>query len=927
MKTNTIPVRSLLLLFAAILIFAPTYAQLKGSSLSSESAAKADSVQAAQEEAYFKQLLLKQHPPRPLGNRLSRRDFNQGHITDPLQLIQGKLPALLIARPGNDPNGRFDLRMRGLKSFDVTEPLYLVDGFPVASLRGIHPNDIESVEVLRGGAEAAMWGIRGANGVLSITTRRAQDRKTRIRYQSYLALENITRAPGVMTAKDFEAFGGNDFGSETNWWEEITERAVSHTHHVSLSGGLGNGGYYASFNIDQVEGVAIQSGFERINGRLTIKQSALNDRLDLQLGMSTNRRASSLTQYYGFLQAISYAPTAPVMGEGPEFDQYDGYFQHRTFQNFNPVALMQQNDTRSAHQTLMMQANAKLKITNGMSLDVQYVNHSEDWEGRFYSPSTSMYVGENHRGLSTRATTKRNNQFVASQLRFFSHFNGLQVKGNLFYRYQDIQMDDLSAWGGNYLTDAFGYNNLSAANDFAQGRGSIQSARTSHQLSGYGGNLSLDYNKKYFLNATITREGSSILGRDSKWGLFYGIQAGASITPSMNVRASYGLAGNLPSSGMLSQQIYRPTGQQMFFNGNFVNTYGISRNGNPELSWEGTQELSIGTDFILKAGKIKGSIEYYASQSSDLIQFQQVAVPPNLANSIYENVGAINSSGIEYTLQFPGLVNKKNFRWDMTVFGARYFGTKLVEYGFRDGEDTEHVGILGGFCAFPVIRLRESESLGEIWGLQLEENQPVRADGAWNIIDQNGDGLVIREEDFTFLGNAMAKSSIGISNQLQWKQWKADIFFRGVFGHDMIDHVQSFHSARSLVSAYNVVYDAREELSTLTDWVEFTDRDVKRASFLRLNHLTILREFGFQKKKRVEKIQAFATVQNLFTLTGYDGMNPEYRLEDRGANNVFTVSRNRDGMTDYGDPLVYGMDRRDAYPASRSFILGVKMEF
>ncbi|MEM7373210.1 MAG: TonB-dependent receptor plug domain-containing protein [Bacteroidota bacterium] len=928
MKTYTIILRNLLLFLGSILLCAPVFAQLTGSSLSPAKQAKVDSIRKAEQEALAEYMFRTRGPkPRPQGNSLRKGEFNPGHITDPLQLIQGKLPALMIARGGNDPNGPFDLRMRGLKSFDVTEPLYLVDGFPVASLRGIHPNDIESVKVLRGGAEAAIWGIRGANGVLSITTRSALDYKTRIRYQSYLSLEQITRRPDIMNAKDYKSFGGNDFGSETDWWEEVTERAVSHTHHVSLSGSLGNrGGYYASINLDQVEGVAIQSGFERLNGRLTIKQSALNERLNLQLGLSTNHRTSQLTQYYGFLQAISYNPTAPILGEGAEFDQYDGYFQHRTFSNYNPVALMRQNDTRSAHQTLMMQAKAELEIIDGITLSLQYGNHSEDREGRFFSPSTSVYIGENREGLATRSTAKRNNQFVSSQLEYFGYIHNLRIQAQLFHRYQDIQVDDFSVWGGNFLTDAFSFNNMSAANDFALGLGSVQSGKTSHQLSAMGGNIKLDYKDKFFLNATVSREGSSILGRDSKWGLFYGVQATAAITRLLRARASYGYTGNLPSSGMLSQQIYRPTGQQMFFNGNFVNSYGISRTGNPNLAWEGTRELVIGTDFLLKRGKIRGSVEYYSSQSSDLIQYQRVSVPPNLTDSRYENTGAINSSGLEYTLKFYGLASNKNFRWDMTVVGAKYFRTKLVSYGFAEGEDTEHIGILGGFCAFPVIQLKESENLGEIWGHELDPNRPVTADGSWNIIDQNGDGQIYRAEDRALLGNAMAKSSLGISNQFIWNKWEIDMFFRGVFGHDIIDHVQSFHSARTMVSVYNVSYDAKEELSTLIDWAEFTDRDVKRGSFLRLNHLNIQRKFSPKKTKPIEMIQAFLVLQNLFTITPYDGLNPEYRLEDRRGISP-AVNRNRDGMVDYGDPLVLGMDRRDSYPASRSFVLGLKLEF
>ena len=904
MKTNT------LLFFLGLYLFCSHgLAQLTGSELS-----PSKSVDSVKQTSVV---------PHVEGIQVHRADFNDGHITDPLQLVQGRLPALLISRAGNDPNGVMDLRLRGLKSFDVTEPLFVIDGIPVTNLAGIHPNDIESVKVLRGGAESAVWGIRGANGVVEIKTRRGRKDRPIIQYQAYVASENISKTPDLMNAQDYERFGGTDFGSSTDWWEEITRRAISQTHHISLSGGTNTSSYYASLNYEDVSGIALGSGFDRINGRLSLEQRALNDRLNIQLGLSSTHRESELMPLYAFWHATSYNPTAPVLGEGDEFERFGGYFEHEIFRNFNPVAMIELNEFQTRYQQLMAYGKASLQLNRFATASVRYGKQTESLAQSFFSPATSYFLGYFGNGQAERSTVQRNNAYASAELQAGAKIGKLSWSLNGSYHYQDITKNILFARGGDFLTDVFRYNNLSAANDFASGLGEVDSRKVRHELLRYGGQLHLNYDDRYFFSATANREGSSILGANRKWGWFYGIQATASLGERMAVRTSYGLTGNLPSEGMLSQQIYQPMGT-MFFNGSFTRSYGTDRYSNPNLQWEQNAEWSIGTDFLLMDKRLIGSLDYYRTQSTQLINQQEREIANNLFYDGHQNVGAVSSSGLEYALTMNMAPNRP-LDWQLSVVGARYFRTQLHQFGFNEGATERYIGILGGACAFPIFRLKDGETVGEIWGYVLNPDFPVDPDGNWNHIDQNGDGITMRD-DYVQVGNALPRSSLGIANRLDWGRFEIDFQLRGVFGHDIVNHVKSFHSVRTIVPSYNVLYEAREELSFLTDFADFSDRDVENGSYLRLAYLTASYSLPLTRIKSVKSVKFYTTLQNLFTLTGYSGLDPEFRMEDRNQFSPMHYNYGRDALSDGGNPLVPGMDRRNTYPVSRAFVVGLQID-
>ena len=872
-------------------------------------------------------------------NKIDAHSFNRGHITDPLQLIQGLDPSLLITRGGNDPNGRFDMRIRGINSFNITEPLILLNGMPVNSLDGIHPNDIASVEVLKGGADIAKYGMRGSNGILSIKTKEGIQGETQINYQGYVATERMLNKPQLLSADSYVNNGGWDWAGDTDWWKEISQNARSHSHHLSLSSGTEKSRYYASVNYDDVEGVIRNTGFKRVNGHFSFEQKALNNRLIINGGLAGSARQSTYILPNVLQQATSHNPTAPIYDDGPNAEKYGGYFESELFKIYNPVALLMTNDLNSGYQNLVFNLKTELTLTSNISAFAHYSQQSHSWENNIYFARTSRYIngGRSTRGYASKSTIKRNNRYFNTGINFQKAWNDFAIKGALSYYYQDMGTQGLSAGARDILTDAFSYNNLSALADFQRGLGDIESDKTRHEMAGYNGYLNLNYDDKYNLSASISRDGSSRLGVNNKWGVFYGLNAGAKLSKNLRVRTSFSKTGNVPSRGGLSQTLYEFTSPistysisglassasiGTFYNGQFGELSQKTQDANPDLQWEETNEWSLGIDFSMFDQKLNGSVDFYTYHSDQLIMHERewVGYASFGYDNVYKNVGELKGSGLEFSLQYE-MIEKPNFSWNWGFVGARYFETILVEYNLDESDEFELRGRLGGICPFPVFRLQEGQPLGEIYGLTLHPTNPVN-DGRWNIVDIDNDGVVDDTKDKSLIGNGMPKFYLGMNHSIKWKMWSIDMQLRGIFGHDMVNHLQSFNTSPSLINTFNILESGLSELRGLTDYPDFTNRDVQKASYLRMANFTLGYELPTASLKGFSQINMYMSVQNLFTLTAYKGFDPELRMEDRN-NNFFSYTPTP--QTDTGDPLVTGMERVDAYPATRGFVFGIKI--
>lgn len=860
---------------------------------------------------------------------IKAEDFNKGNITDPAQLLQGKVSGLTVARPGANPNKGFSIRLRGLSTIGAsTEPLIVIDGVLGGDLNSVDPQDIASIDVLKDGSAAAIYGTRGASGVILITTKRGEAGVTQIDYNGQVTAETVARVVDVLTADEYRAFpGSNDLGGDVDWFGEMMQTGFSHTHNLSLSGGSKSTSYRISGNYRDVQGIARTTGFTRVNGRVNLQQKALNDRLTATINIATTTEDATLGFDEAFRYATIFNPTAPFVRDedAKNFDRWDGYFQQVLFDFYNPVAIIEQNINEEQTKTLAANIRGEYKLTDDLSIAAFYSQQrANTYNGQYYDKN-SFWVGENRNGLAQRRNDEEQDKLFRVEANYNTDLAGnINLKALAAYEFQEFQFQGFGANGGDFLTDAFQFNNLSAAGDFANGLGGVFSYKNTNRLIAFFGRVNLNFDDKFFATASLRREGSSRFGADEKWGLFPAISAGVDLVrvagisgfDNLKLRVGYGVTGSNVGESLLSLQRFGPTGN-FYYNGTFVPSFGPVSNANPNLRWQTKSDVNIGFDFAVMDYALTGSLEYYTSTTKDLILQFAVPVPPNLFSSTWLNIGQLDNAGIELALNYNvGLGAGKNLNFALTA--NRFFDTKLVSLSdesrgldFGGSQERANLGSPGQNGTNTIL-LEEGQPIGQIWALVVDENNLLNDDGSWNFLDIDGDGVQDDIKDRDIVGNGLPKYQLGLNTTLTLSNWDFNVFLRGVFGHDLLNTFRAFYEAPSTIAAYNILATS-SDVAGLTDQPQLNSFHVEDADFLRLDNMTIGYSLpGGGLPNGFRNIRLFVTGQNLFTITGYKGVDPEPRLVDSANND---------------DPLSPGLDRRNTWFSARAFSFGVSLGF
>ena len=861
-------------------------------------------------------------------------DFNKGNVQNPTQLLQGKVAGLNIARAGGNPNNAFQIRLRGVGTAGANaSPLIVIDGVPGGTLQSVDPNDIASMDILKDGSASAIYGTRGAAGVILITTKKGSAGKATVEYNGLVTSETVDQTVDVLDAAGYRAFGGgNDLGSTTDWFDELTQTGLSHIHNLSLAGGTPQTTYRISANYRDVQGVGITTGFDRINARANITQKALNDKLKVSANIATTTENKQLGVDQAFKYATIYNPTSPVRDAAQT--KYDGYAQQVLFDYYNPVAIMEQNNNDENVRTLTANIRGDYTIVDGLTFGMFYSQQKENKSRSQYSDKNSFFVGADRNGLAFQSDEEFADQLFNMTLNYDLDLGAgkdLTVLGG--YEYQKFENEGFAAAGGNFLSDAFGANNLGAAQDFANGLGGVGSYKDNNKLIAFFGRANLNIDDTYYVSASVRREGSSKFGRDERWGIFPGVSAGIVLTKladipafdNLKLRAGYGITGNPPRDSYLSQQRFGPTGN-FFYNGAFVSSYAPISNPNPALKWEKKKDFNVGLDYSLMDYRINGSIEYYNNTTSDLLLNFPVPVPPNLFSNTFLNIGEIGSSGLEFAIDFAAVSNS-DFTWNTALTWTSYLSNKLVsfsdsELGFDFGgsRDVSNLGAPGQNDT-PLIRIQEGADIGQLWGLVYEG---VSGDGSWQFADTDGNGTGGEASDRAVIGNGLPTGQLGWNNTFTFGNFDANFFLRGVFGHDLVNTFRAFYEAPNQIGSYNILASSDP---ALTDSPKFSSFHVEDASFVKLDNMTIGYTLDLPEGKGFTNARIFVTGNNLLTFTGYKGVDPEARLSDVNENTQDGIFADGDqGDNDFG-PLSPGIDRRNTYFRTRSFSLGVNLGF
>jgi TonB-linked SusC/RagA family outer membrane protein len=816
---------------------------------------------------------------------VGEKDFNKGNINDAASLLQGKIAGLSISKPGSNPNQSSTIRLRGLSTLGGNaSPLVVVDGVIGVSLNSVDPNDIQTIDVLKDASAAAIYGSRGASGVILISTKKGKSGRTQIEYNAYASSEEVSRTVKVMTPDEFRNLKiGTDFGNNTNWFDEITNTAYSQVHNLALTGGSEQTSYRAALNYRDISGIALHSGFERLNGRINLTQKALDNRLSISLNLTATTLNAEGGSNDAFKYASIYNPTAPITSTAAEYAQYGGYFQQTLYDYLNPVAMLEQ--IRNEKQTNLVNINveAEFKPIDHVKLLARFGKQRQTSERSEYFSKYSYGTGTNKNGFASKEEDKSNTQLFESTATYDNSFGALKLTGLIGYSYQEFVNDGFSANGGNFLSDAFTYNNLGASQDFANGIGVATSYKNASKIIGLFGRINLSYNQIYFLSASLRREGSTMFGEGNKWGNFPAVSAGVAIDKlieikgvnSLKARASYGVAGNTPNSAYLSMLRLAPIGN-FYYNGKWIPSYGPASNPNPNLGWEKKAELDFGVDFSMFNNRFSGSLDYYKRSTTDLIYPLSVPVPPNLVETTQLNIGEISSSGLEASFSYQA-IKKDKFSWATGINGTYYINNTLVSLS-NTAEGLVFGGrrvtsVLGnpGLGNTPATVVEEGKELGMIWGLQYDG---LTNDGKWKFKDLNGDGK-IDTNDEGIIGNGLPKFQLGFSNTLTYGNFDLNFFIRGTFGHDLVNTYRIFYEGKNVATSYNVV-NTKYFNPELNDVQKFSDYYVEKGNYITLDNAT----FGYNlpiKTKKLSSARFYISGQNLLMITGYTGVDPEVR--------------------------------------------------
>jgi len=851
---------------------------------------------------------------------LDTKDFNRGTINDPSQLLQGKVAGLSIYNKGGDPNSSSVIRLRGLSTVGAnTQPLIVVDGVIGATLDNIDPNDIASISVLKDGSAAAIYGSRGSSGVILVTTKRgSRAGGLNVSFNSSVAAASVYRNVPVMDASQYVAAGGNDLGSKTDWQKEVTQTGISKINNLAISAGAKNTTFRMSTNWRDVSGVLKKSGFNQINTRANLTHHALNDKLTIDLNMAFTHRDQDFSFNEALRYAVLYNPTAPV-----RFPSGD-YYQAILFDNFNPVAILDQNVNIGKTQNLNYSAKIDYAFTKALTFSANYAQQFNTGLRNEYYASKSLFRGLNRNGLARKSANDGNFTLFEAYGSYAKSSDKINLNATAGYSYQEQQDQGMFVELGNFPSDALGYSALQLAGDRISGLASnvnISSFQTpvNKIIAGFA-RVSLTFNDAIFFNASVRREGSTKLGPDNRWGTFPAVGLGVDLNKYLNLpsfsllkfRVGYGVTGSLPGQSGLAQDQY-----DYSFNGggNVV----LAVNGNKDLKWEQKAETNIGIEF--GTGKISGGLDIYQRKITDAILFNRVDVAVYPSGYQWQNAASLSTKGLELTLNHSG-VNIGAVSWAPGIVLSTY-KTVLDKFNV-DRSVRADFGAPGQNGTYPIL-VQVGQPIGQIWGPVFDG---VNDNGSPKFKDLNGDGVVesnpsealSETADFKTLGYGIPSLELGWSNRFTYKNWDLNVFFRGAFGHSLVNQFRGFYEPLDpgAINSYNRIITDKA-VAGLTS-AQYSSLYVEKADFLKLDNLTLGYNFKLNSSSAIKSLRVYFSGQNLFLITKYTGIDPEPQLQDYG-------NSDNGGFVGGADVLAPGIDRRNNYFFSRTLTFGLNLGF
>ena len=855
--------------------------------------------------------------------QVSKDQFNQGAASDPMALIAGKVTGLNVASTADaNPNALTNIQVRGAGSLTAGNgPLIVIDGIAGGDLRNISIQDVESITVLKDAGSAAIYGTRGANGVILVTTKKGSGTPgvTNVTYDSYIALNIAKPKPDILTTEEFRrSRRGQDYGADTDWWDEIT-RPVSYSlnQYLSIDSSTKNGYFGLSVNYKKANGLDIVSGRQEYGARFVGEQRVLDNRVQFNASLSARKVHEDWGNDGLFDTALTMNPTIPV--KNPD----GSYYQPNSPTDIhNPVNDLRENVSEGDRIYVLGNGDVKLNILqlaqHSLSTSLSYALQYNDLKSNFYTPSTSSESF--WKGYAGRANvnyqkwwTNRLEWLVNYTLTMDKH----QLKAVLGYSWERSKWEQSGNENMGFVYDSMGWYGIGNGTYLSEGKANLWGGSSESTLIGFFGRLNYNYNDILYASASMRREGSTKFGVNKKWGSFPSASLAWEIanTPfaegikptfqSLKPRISYGVTGRSDFDAYRSLSTYSGYGVYLIDN-EWIKGYAPSLNANPDLAWEKSTAFNVGVDFVAFDSRLRGSVEYFDRRSQDLLYNYTAPQPPFIYNTILVNVGTTKNTGIEASLEYD-VLSKTAFKWTTGVNWSMG-ETKLTKLS-SDVYQMAYLDLYqktGPGSSEYFFRIKEGGKIGQFYGY---EHAGVDKNGMLMVYDNEGKAQPAAQADPSWkrnIGNGAPKHFLSWSNSFKYKNWDLSMLFRSALGFQIFNMrkygmgLQGAGTDNVLRTAYTEYSDIKSSGSVVSSYF------LENGSYFKLDNVTLGYNFTPKNRQLIESLRVYLTAKNLFTITGYDGNDPSI-------------------VTSTG--ITPGIDTNSAYPQATQVSLGVTLRF
>ena len=855
--------------------------------------------------------------------QINKEQFNQGAASDPMALIAGKVTGLNVAATADaNPNAMTDIQVRGAGSLTASNgPLIVIDGIAGGDLRNIATQDVESITVLKDAGSAAIYGTRGANGVILVTTKKGSGTAgvTNVTYDSYIALNFAKPKPDILSPDEFRrSRRATDYGASTDWWNEIT-RSTSYSlnQYISIDSSTKNGYFGASLNYKKGNGLDIVSKREEYGGRFVMEQRVLKNFVQFNASVSARKVHEDWGNDGLFDTALTMNPTIPVKNPN------GSYYQPSSPSGIhNPVNDLLNNVNEGDRTYILGNADVKLNILqqemHNLSTSLSYALQYNDLKSNFYTPTTSS---ESYwTGFAGRANvnyqkwwTNRLEWLINYTLTLQKH----QLKAVLGYSWERSKWEQSGNENMDFLYDSMSWYGIGNGTALKDGKANLWGGSSESTLIGFFGRLNYNYNDMLYASASLRHEGSTKFGKNKKWGTFPSVSLAWEVTStpglkdtfkmfqSLKPRISYGVTGRSDFDAYKSLSTYSSR-SSYFLNNQWVVGYAPSLNANPDLAWEKSTAFNVGIDFVTLNSHLRGSIEYFDRRSKDLLYNYTAPQPPFIYDNILVNVGTTKNTGLEISLDYD-VLSKTAVKWTtgvnwstgstkLTKLSSDVYKAAYLDLYLKPGLGTSEY----------FFRVEEGGTIGQFFGY---EHAGVDENGMLLIYDNDGEARPVAQADPAWkrnIGNGAPKHFLSWSNSFRYKNFDLSLLFRSALGYKIFN-MRKYGMGLKNCGTDNVLRTAYTDYNNInSSGGVISSYFLENGNYFKLDNVTLGYTFTPKKRELIESLRVYLTAKNLFTLTAYEGNDPSI------------VTSN--GITP-------GIDSNSAYPQATQLSLGVTLRF